>query len=70
MPQKSYSPSDVGNINSAYSTSDPNIPDSSTAMPNERTVLSHSQTYFAEERIQIPETSHVCSNLINTTPIS
>ncbi|XP_076253827.1 protein Malvolio-like isoform X1 [Rhynchophorus ferrugineus] len=58
MPQKSYNLNDSGNINSAYSSSDPNIPDSSAAMPNERTVLSQSQTYFAEERIQIPETSH------------
>ncbi|KAL1502825.1 hypothetical protein ABEB36_007912 [Hypothenemus hampei] len=51
MPKKSYSPTEVGSVNPAFNGS--NEP-----MPNENTLLSGTQTYFADERIQIPETSH------------
>ncbi|XP_030754879.1 protein Malvolio-like isoform X2 [Sitophilus oryzae] len=57
MPQQSYSPNEASNINSEYSQSNPNMSNIST-IPNETTSLARSQTYFGEERIHIPETSH------------
>lgn len=63
MPRKSYSPSETGNVNSAYSQSSSNLSEPVGAMPSESTLLSGPQTYFADERIQIPETSHVSNHV-------
>lgn len=59
MPRKSYSPSESGTINSTYAHSNPNLNDPVGTMPSESTLLAGPQTYFADERIRIPETSHV-----------
>lgn len=59
MPRKSYSPSEGGNINATYADSNPNLNDPVGTMPSESTLLAGPQTYFADERVRIPETSHV-----------
>jgi len=67
MPRKSYSPSEGGNINAIYADSNPNLNDPVGTMPSESTLLAGPQTYFADERIRIPETSHViCFTLFFT----
>lgn len=35
---------------------------SNSSMPSETTLLTPAQTYFADEKIQIPETDHVWRN--------
>lgn len=61
MPRRSYSPSEAGNVNSAYNTSSPNVNEPPGATASETTLLS-GQTYFADERVRIPEASHVSPN--------
>ncbi|ERL93635.1 hypothetical protein D910_10923 [Dendroctonus ponderosae] len=57
MPRRSYSPSEAGNVNSAYNISSPNVNEPPGATASETTLLA-GQTYFADERIRIPEASH------------
>ncbi|CAG9770852.1 unnamed protein product [Ceutorhynchus assimilis] len=60
MTKKSYSPNENGNVNSAYngSGSSSNLSEPIGTAPTESTLLSGTQTYFADERIRIPETTH------------
>ncbi|XP_066257784.1 protein Malvolio-like [Euwallacea similis] len=59
MPRRLYSLTREGNVNSQYCQSTPDLSEPVANMPGESTLLSGlQQTYFQDERIQIPETAH------------